>query len=51
MLRAYYCVCHSPAKIGELAKGMLGSYLVTKQTPPGGVLVRKVWWPSHDRTY
>jgi len=31
-----------PVKIGELASKMLGDFLVTKQTPPGGVKVNKV---------
>ena len=33
---------HSPKVVGELASKMLGFSLVTKQTPPGGVVVKKV---------
>lgn len=33
---------HSPAEVGDLVKKMIGYSLVTKQTPPDGVLVNKV---------
>ena len=32
----------SPSKVAELVGSMVGNKLVTKQTPPGGVLVKKV---------
>ena len=33
---------HSPKKVAELAKEMLGYRLTTKQTPADGVEVKKV---------
>ena len=33
---------YSPEKIGELTEQMVGYNLTTKQTPPEGVLVKKV---------
>jgi len=35
-------VCESPEEVGAMAKEMIGNWLTTKQTPPGGQLVQKV---------
>jgi len=37
-------LCNTAEEAGELAEKMIGSNLVTKQTPPEGVTVRQVWW-------
>lgn len=35
-------ICDSPEEVGEMAGQMIGNWLTTKQTPPGGQLVQKV---------
>ena len=42
LIISFCSLCLSPNKVGELTEQMVGYNLTTKQTPPEGVLVKKV---------